>query len=59
MKVLKKWKKRNQWMIALLAVLIAAAGYVNYSGFEIETKETSSKNAENVSGKVEDDDTPV
>ena len=59
MKVLKKWKKRNQWMIALLAVLIAAAGYVNYSGFEIETKETSSKNAENVSVKVEDDDTPV
>lgn len=59
MKILKKWKKRNQFMIAFLAVLIAAAGYVNYSGFEMETKEASSDQAENVSGKVEDDDTPV
>lgn len=59
MKILKKWKKRNQFMIAFLAVLIAAAGYVNYSGFEMETKEVSSDQAENVSGKVEDDDTPV
>jgi stage III sporulation protein AH len=58
-KVLKKWKKRNQWMIAFLAVLIAAAGYVNYSGFEIETKEAVSNQTPKTSGRVEDDDTPV
>jgi stage III sporulation protein AH len=56
---MKKWKKKNQIMIALLAMLIAAAGYVNYSGFEFETKEAVSTEADSVSGKVEDDDTPV
>jgi stage III sporulation protein AH len=46
-------------MIALLALLIAAAGYVNYSGFEIGVKEAVSTEAEEQTGKVEDDDTPV
>lgn len=59
MKILKKWKKRNQVMIALLAMLIAAAGYVNYSGFEFNTKEASGTKVEDGNASVEDDNTPV
>lgn len=59
MKILKKGRKRNQIMIALLAMLIAAAGYVNYSGFEFNTKEASSTKTDNISASVDDDATPV
>lgn len=69
MKFLRKWKKKNQLLIALLTLLIAAAGYINYSGFEFgmtqtvshkaSKKESSkSKEEENLSAKV-DDETPV
>lgn len=59
MSIGKKVKKKNQIMIALLAIMIAVAGYVNYSGFEFDTKEASSQKTEEMSGKVEDDNTPV
>lgn len=41
MKSVKKLKRKNQWMVGFLALLIAAAGYLNYSGFELDTKEAS------------------
>ena len=59
MKFFKKWKQKKQIMVALLALLIAAAGYVNYSGFEFATKETSSTEVSNETVSVNDDETPV
>ena len=59
MKFFKKWKQKKQIMVALLAMLIAAAGYVNYSGFEFATKETSSTEVSNETVSVNDDETPV
>lgn len=59
MKIFKKWKQKKQIMVAMLAMLIAAAGYVNYSGFEFATKETSSTEVSNETAKADDDETPV
>ena len=46
-KIVKKIAKKNQIVIATLAVMIAAAGYMNYSGKlfpgKTKTQETNSE----------------
>ena len=60
---MKKLFKKNQMIITTLAVLIAAAGYVNYSGkYDSATKtktKTVSNTAQETAGEVKDDITDV
>ncbi len=46
---MKKFARKNQWIITALAVLIAVAGYLNFTGEEIN--ENGLKNVMSLSGK--------
>ncbi len=60
---MKKLFKKNQMIITTLAVIIAAAGYVNYSGkYESASKtktKTVANTAKETAGQVKDDITDV
>ena len=46
---MKKFARKNQWIITALAVLIAVAGYLNFTGEEIN--KNGLKNVMSLSGK--------
>ena len=60
---MKKIAKKNQIVIATLAVMIAAAGYMNYSGKlfpgKTKTQETNSELANKELLDISDEDTSV
>ena len=60
---MKKIAKKNQIVIAMLAVMIAAAGYMNYSGKlfpgKTKTQETNSELANKELLDISDEDTSV
>nr|WP_300326751.1 SpoIIIAH-like family protein [uncultured Anaerostipes sp.] len=60
---MKKLFRKNQMIITTLAIIIAVAGYVNYSGKYTSSSKTKTKTvsntAEKVSGEVTDDITDV
>nr|WP_207736933.1 SpoIIIAH-like family protein [Dorea longicatena] len=62
-KIVKKIAKKNQIVIATLAVMIAAAGYMNYSGKlfpgKTKTQETNSELANKELLDISDEDTSV
>ena len=62
-KIVKKIAKKNQIVIATLAVMIAAAGYMNYSGKlfpgKTKTQETNSELAYKELLDISDEDTSV
>ena len=62
-KIVKKIAKKNQIVIAMLAVMIAAAGYMNYSGKlfpgKTKTQETNSELANKELLDISDEDTSV
>ena len=48
---MKKFARKNQWIITALAVLIAVAGYLNFTGEEIN--KNGLKNVMSLSGETD------
>lgn len=54
---MKRILRKNRLMITVLAVMVAAAGYLNYNGASLHTAtETETKQTANVSNVTEDID---
>lgn len=56
---MKKIFKKNQIIISILAVMIAAAGYINYTGFEFGDNEDTALNDDSSVETVNDIETDI